>query len=218
MAEKILRRCVIVCASPELSADFIKDKITDSDYIIAADGGMKPLNTLGIVPELFVGDFDSFKGEVPEKTEIIKLNTRKDDTDSMHCAEVALERGFKNIVLLGASGGSASHTFSNYSVLSFLADNGVSALMSDKTGCVKVLREGLHSFRNRKNCEFSLFPFGCRGVTVSYVGDVEYPADELLISENSSLGKSNVFKSDDVNIVVKKGKAIVFYSEYEIYQ
>lgn len=213
MAEEVLKRCVIVCASPEADASFIKRTIRPDDYIIAADGGMKKLNELKIAPDLFVGDFDSYGGYVPEKTEIIKLNTHKDDTDSMHCASVAVELGFKSVILLGASGGSMSHTFSNYSVLSFLADNSVTASMVDKNETVSVLNKGMYSFNNLKSSEFSLFPFGCESVEVSYIGEVEYPASDLTIRENSSLGKSNVFNSDKVEIEIKNGKAIVFCSE-----
>ncbi len=213
MAKEILKRCVIVCASPDADADFIKNKILPDDYVIAADGGIKKLNELKIAPDLFVGDFDSYSGNLPEYTEVIKLNTHKDDTDSMHCASVAVKRGFNSVMLLGASGGSMSHTYSNYSVLSFLADNNITASMADNIETVTVLNEGCYSFDNLKGREFSVFPFGCECVTVSYVGDVEYPAADLAIFENSSLGKSNVFNSDKVEIVIKNGKAIVFCRE-----
>lgn len=210
MAEKVLKRCVIVCASPDADASYIKSFIKPDDYIIAADGGMRLLGAAGIVPDLFVGDFDSFSGIVPYGVEVIKLNTHKDDTDSMHCAAVALERGFKSVVFLGAAGGSLSHTYSNYSVLSFLGDHGVTAVLSDKNEDVRVLGDGTYSFDSLKDCEFSVFPFGCKSATVSYLGEAEYPADNLILYENSSLGKSNVFRSNDFRIKVENGKIIVF--------
>ena len=213
MAEKNSQRCVIVCASPDADAEYIRRFVRPDDYLIAADGGMNILNTAGIIPDLFVGDFDSFSGSVPNGTELIRLNVRKDDTDSMRCASIAVERGFKELVLLGAMGGTASHTFSNYAVLSFLADNGVNAIMSDKYEDVRVLSEGEYSFANLNGSEFSVFPFGCDSVVVSYTGESDYPAKELKLPENSSLGKSNVFRSDDVKIAVNKGKAIIFSSK-----
>ena len=213
MAEKILKKCVIVCSSPDANADYIKHAVNPQDYIIAADGGMEVLNKAGFTPDLFVGDFDSYGGIVPDRIEVIKLNTHKDDTDSMHCACVALERGFKSVLILGGSGGSLSHTYSNYSVLSFLEDNGISAVMSDKDGEVRVLKEGTYSFYNQNGCEFSVFPFGCEKAVVSYIGNVEYPAENLVLTENSSLGKSNVFRSENVRIIIKQGKAVIFNSK-----
>ena len=210
MAEKNIKRCVIVCASPDAEAEYIKSLIGPDDYLIAADGGMSILNRAGIIPDLFVGDFDSFSGIVPEGTEVIRLNVRKDYTDSMRCASIAVERGFKELMLLGAAGGAASHTFSNYSVLSFLADNNVNAVMRDKNERVRVLSAGEYRFNNLNGCEFSLFPFGCDEAVVSYKGAVEYPAENLAIRENSSIGKSNVFRSDDIRLVISKGKAIIY--------
>lgn len=218
MAEKELKKCIIVCASPNADAEFVKQIITPDDYVIAADGGMALLEKAGIIPNLFVGDFDSYRGSIPDGVEIIKLKTHKDDTDSMHCAEVAVERGFDEICLLGATGGSLSHTFSNFCVLSFLENKGVNAVMSDKHGDVRVLGEGVYSFNNLSGHEFSVFPFGCENAVVSYIGNVEYHANDLILAYNSSLGKSNVFRSDDVKIAVKQGNAIVFISNKENYQ
>lgn len=215
MAEKVLKRCVIVCASPNADCEFIKQTIKPDDYVIAADGGMALLEKAEIIPDLFVGDFDSFSGTVPDGVEVIKLKTHKDDTDSMHCAELAVERGFSVVRILGAAGGSLSHTFSNYCVLCYLEENGVDACMSDESGDVRVLSEGVYSFDNLNDNEFSVFPFGSEKTVVSYIGGVEYPANELTLSSNSSLGKSNVFKSDDVKIEIKQGKAIVFISDKE---
>ena len=213
MAEKAKPRCVIVCASPDTEIDYISRSVKADDYVIAADGGMVLLSKAGIIPDLFVGDFDSFKGIVPEGVEVIRLNTHKDDTDSMHCASVAVSRGYKEVVLLGASGGSMPHTFSNYCVLSFLGDNGVKAALSDKSEDVRVLSEGEYSYSGLDGFGFSVFPFGCDSAVVSYIGGVEYPATDLTLYENSSLGKSNVFRSDEVKIAVKKGKVIVFNSK-----
>ena len=210
MAEKNLKRCVIVCASPDADAEKIKQSVTPGDYLIAADGGMAVLDKVGLVPDLFVGDFDSYSGIIPEGVETIRLKTHKDDTDSMHCASIAKDRGYREVCLLGASGGSVSHTYSNFCVLSYLYDNNINAVMSGKKEDVRVIGEGEYRFKNLSGRGFSVFPFGCKSAVVSYIGSVEYPADNLELSENSSLGKSNVFRSDDAAIVVKKGKAIVF--------
>ena len=216
MAKKVMNTCVIVCASPDADADFIKAQINPDDFVIAADGGMNLLNQAGIIPDMFVGDFDSYDGGVPSGVQIVRLNTHKDDTDSMHCAGIAVELGFENVLLLGASGGSFSHTFANYSVLSFLCDKGINAVMLSEYERVQVLKEGSLGFKNQNGGEFSVFPFGCASVDVTYIGGVEYPASELRLYENDTLGKSNVFRSDNVTISVKNGKAIIFSSLKEI--
>ena len=52
-------RCVIISASPEYDTDFIREYIRSDDYIICADGGLNRLISIGIEPDLIVGDFDS---------------------------------------------------------------------------------------------------------------------------------------------------------------
>ena len=87
------KRCVIVSASPELESDFIKENITDNDYIICADGGTDKLITTGLIPDLIVGDLDSSENYGFFKdVELITLQVQKDDTDTMHCAQEAVKR------------------------------------------------------------------------------------------------------------------------------
>ena len=66
--------------------------ISEGDFVIAVDGGLMYCESLGVEPDLIVGDFDSitdsFVGALeeiekrsPEK--VVRLNTMKDDTDTM---------------------------------------------------------------------------------------------------------------------------------------
>jgi thiamine pyrophosphokinase len=78
---------------------------------IAADGGMHHAEMLGIVPELWVGDFDSTTDgliarypDVPRQT----YPAEKDLTDGEIAIEAALERGATRIILVGALGGERS--------------------------------------------------------------------------------------------------------------
>lgn len=210
MAKKI--SCVLVCASPELGAELVKSVVSDDDYVIAADGGMNVLNEAEIIPDLFVGDFDSFSGSVPEGTEVLKLNVRKDDTDSMRCASLIAERGFERVVILGATGGRGDHTFANYFVLEFLASKGIDAVIRTEAEEIRILDEGEHSFNNLNGRTFSVFPFSCESVRVTYTGDTEYPAEGLVLHNLSTVGTSNVFRGDNAVIKIESGRAIVFNS------
>lgn len=210
MAEKRLNRCVIICGSPDNNPEFIKKQIRENEYVICADSGYLYARNAGIVPDLFIGDFDSFKGTIPSNIEIITLKTHKDDTDSMHCAEVALDRGYRDIVLLGATGGRLDHTFGNLSILQYLYNKGASAKIFNSDGYIEYISKGDFHFKELKNCTFSVFPFGCESVSVSYFGDVEYPADNLEIDSSAGIGISNIFRSDDVCIKINRGNALVF--------
>ena len=212
MAEKV--RCVIICGSPEYDTEFIKSFInTETDYIICADRGYMTAAEASVKPDLFVGDFDSFGGNVESDIEVIKLNTHKDDTDSMHCAAVAIEKGFKKVVLLAATGERLDHTLANICVLKYLSENGASASIENKKETVQFLPEGEYIYNGCNNKTFSVIPFGCESALVTYEGEVEYPAENLVLKSSLVVGVSNIFRSDSVKINVFSGNAVIIVNK-----
>ena len=51
-----MKQCVIFCAA---EFDSLLQPIEKTDYVIAADGGVKHTQKLGILPDEILGDFDS---------------------------------------------------------------------------------------------------------------------------------------------------------------
>lgn len=209
MAEKNSVRCVIIAGSPDADADFMANFLKADDYIICADGGYKYANQLNIVPNLIVGDFDSYNGVLPD-TEVVTLQVHKDDTDTAHCAKIAIDRGFKQVVILGALGGRSDHCFANYCVLQYLNENGVEGIIIDKDSSVEFRDVGIYDYKNLKGKTFSVFPFACNEAVVSYLGDCQYPANNLILKSSLAMGISNIFRSDFVQIKVSEGKVIIF--------
>lgn len=82
--------------------------------VLAADGGMRHAEALGVEPELWLGDFDSTSGALKEKYAHVPQRTfpaAKDMTDGELALEEAFERGAKKVILCGAFGGSRTdHT------------------------------------------------------------------------------------------------------------
>ena len=115
-------RCVIISGSPDTSVEEIKTLCTDDDFIVCADSGYTFARKAGLNPDLIIGDFDSLEEELPTDTEVVKLNTVKDDTDTEHCVMECIRRGYKDFLLLGSVGGRTDHTFANIAILSFLSE------------------------------------------------------------------------------------------------
>mgnify|MGYP002626440075 CR=1 FL=1 len=210
MAEKV--RCVIICGSPDTNAEFIKSFVKDTDYVICADSGYKTALSAGIEPDLFVGDFDSYSGEVKNSVEIVKLNTHKDDSDSMHCANLAFDRGFTDVALVGASGGRLDHTLANLYVLRYLSEKGVKASLESDKETVQFLTPGEYNYKN-KGKTFSVFPFACDKTVVSYEGDVEYTASSLCLNSSQVVGLSNIFLGDNVKVRIISGNALIIVNK-----
>lgn len=128
------RRCVICAAGPVVNPDSLRDLLHTGDFIIAADGGLKLIKDLGLKPDLIVADFDSAPRSLAEKTNvpITLLPVKKDDTDTMAAARIAVQKGFREVLLLGATGGRLDHTLSNLAVVLYLIKCGVRTVLADE--------------------------------------------------------------------------------------
>lgn len=83
-------------------------KLCRNARVIAADSGVAHAAPLGVVPELWVGDFDSAPEDCFEQYKHVEkwaFERKKDKTDGQIAIEAALERGATHIELVGAFGG-----------------------------------------------------------------------------------------------------------------
>jgi thiamine pyrophosphokinase len=76
--------------------------------VVAADGGARHAEALGVAVDVWVGDFDSSQGlEIQAPREVHPA--AKDETDSELAVRVARSRGATELVFLGAFGGRFDH-------------------------------------------------------------------------------------------------------------
>lgn len=209
-------RCVIISGSPETNPDFIKQAVKPDDYVICADRGYEFASLAGVEPNLIVGDFDSYKEKISASCEIVKLNPRKDDTDTIHSIDLAFEKGFTDFILLGALGGRTDHTFANITSLLYIADKGGRGVLLSEKERIELLNKGEYFYEKYCGKTFSLFPFGCESVCVSYRG-VEYPIERYNLKSSVPLGISNVFTSEKSKIKIYDGNAILIINLKEEY-
>ena len=125
-----MRRCVVVGGADIGRYDRIHSYLLADDFYICCDSGLKHREGLGIVPDLIVGDFDSYENPHLE-TETITLPCEKDDTDTVFAVKEALARGFHEFLLVGVIGGRLDHTLGNVSLLLMLDARGKAAVAVD---------------------------------------------------------------------------------------
>jgi len=211
MGEQI-RRCVIVGAAVFENAMFLKHFLCEDDYVIAADGGLRLLNAMGVVPHAIIGDFDSSPCPDGVDVPVRCLPTHKDDTDVFAAAKEALALGYREFLLLGCLGGRLDHTLSNLFLLRFLHENNAHGLLVDEHHEVSLLTSGEHTVSCRNNCYFSLLPFGgdARGVTIR---GAEYPLENATLDTVFPLGVSNGFLSSDVTVSLQDGCLLLILAQ-----
>lgn len=202
------RRCVLIAGAPCADVPFIRQTVRGDDYVICADRGYAVAQAAGVVPDLLVGDFDSYTGALPAAVERLTLPVEKDFSDTLHAAEAGLQRGMRRFVLLNATGGRLDHTLANLSVLEWLQNRGAEGRILSATEDVRLLPVGAHAFDGCTGLTFSVFPFGCEAVTLSYRG-AKYPLQSGALHHGSAMGLSNIFTADTACITVERGQALV---------
>lgn len=209
-------KCVMISGSPEYDIDFIKAAASDGGYLICADSGYDTAVKAGLKPDLVIGDFDSAAGMPDGGFEIIRLNTDKDYTDTLVCAQNALQRGYDEITILAATGGRLDHTLANLYALDHIAENGGSAAILSEKERIELMASGKERvFKGFKGKTFSLFPFGCESAVLSVRG-AEYELNGYELKSSVPIGVSNVFSGEECRITVSKGKALIVINTGEI--
>ncbi|MGI6086290.1 MAG: thiamine diphosphokinase [Acetivibrionales bacterium] len=187
-----------------------------ADLVIAADGGLMHLKKAGLNSNVLLGDFDSVdlselaKIKAQNNAELITFPKNKDYTDLELAANLAIERGATEIVILGASGTRLDHTTSNIHLLYKLLENSIKGYIEDEHNRVYLIRKSL-TIEKQPDYKVSILPLPpvARGVTTR--GLTYALADEDLIF-GTGRGISNEFSDDTATISVKEGLLLVFVS------
>ena len=200
-----MKRCVIFCAA---GFDRLIQPISPEDLVIAADGGLRHTEGLGLIPGAVLGDFDSL-GYVPEGANVYPVE--KDDTDAMLAVRLGLEQGFREFLLYGAlDGPRLDHTVANFQTLQYLADRDARGILAGKDTLVTVVKNG--DLRFPAGCEgtVSVFSMGGEAQGVTLRG-LYYPLKNGTLTPGFPLGVSNHFTGEEATITVKDGSLLILW-------
>ncbi|HAS92468.1 MAG TPA: thiamine diphosphokinase [Sedimentibacter sp.] len=187
------------------------------DYLICADGGLEKVSNYGIIPDIIIGDFDSVASNVLKQYEnripIEKFPSEKDFTDMELAVELAVSKGYKNIILTGASGSRLDHTLGNILLMEKYFKDGVNISIIDNNNEMKIISDNSELFIEYKEGYFiSIIP-----ITDSIQGlcleGFKYNLDNVDVERGSTLCISNQIKDNKGKITLKKGRAIVIISK-----
>ncbi|MCD7888879.1 MAG: thiamine diphosphokinase [Oscillospiraceae bacterium] len=178
------------------------------DFVIAADGGMRYLDSLGIKPDLIIGDFDS--SDEPVTGDVIKLPVEKDDTDSVFAVRYCLEHGFGEIHIYGGTGGRIDHTIANIQTLSYIAEHGGRGYLYSPEMVMTVIHGNLTI---EPTGIFSVFSLSGTSHGVSITGGF-YEMQNGEISSSFPIGVSNHSVGKPVTVTVGDGTLLVMWADH----
>ncbi|MGA7269367.1 MAG: thiamine diphosphokinase [Aestuariivirga sp.] len=160
---------------------------------IAADSGMMHASALGLVPELWVGDFDSAGSELAiQYAEVPReiFAVEKDATDGAIAVAAAIARGASRIVLAGGLGGQADHTAGLLGQALQIARGGRSCLVTSGAEEAYPLLPGRMLIDLPAESRISLVPFAdLEGLDLA---GVKWPLQSRHVTLGSTLTLSNV--------------------------
>lgn len=186
----------------------VEPLLQPGDLMIAADGGLRHLRTLGRLPHMVVGDLDSVNPNDLSALQtagvrILKYPPAKDETDLELAMNAALESGADHILLVGALGGRLDQTLGNLFLLSDPRFAALDVRLDD--GQVEAFL--IHSqadVTGEPGDTVSLLPLGAPAEGVTTDG-LQYPLRAETLYPYRTRGISNVLCGSRARVSLRSG-------------
>lgn len=177
---------------------------------LAADGGMRHALSLGVVPELWLGDFDSAEEDLMQHFADVPRQTfpaAKDMTDGELALNEAYRLGATRVILCGAFGGERTdHTLLHLTMATRHALEGREILLSSGFEEAIPLVPGNYQYDLPDGSVFSILSFSqLEGLTIE---QAEWPLNNITLPLGSSLTVSNIIRGT-LCISLRLGNAIL---------
>lgn len=187
----------------------LREAPAPGDLVIAADAGYRICQSLGLVPDLLLGDFDSMD-QPADFPNVLRVPVEKDDTDTMLAIKTALERGCGTVHLYGATGGRRlDHTLANLQALLYLRRRGARGYLHDNDFLWTVIEN--ESLTIRRTVEWGLFSAFCLGDRAEGVDEegFQYPLRDAVLMPDFPIGVSNHILEPSATVTVRRGALAV---------
>lgn len=193
----------------------------DIGFVVAADGGARHADALGVTIDRWVGDGDSLDPTALATLEaagvpVERARSDKDETDTELAIRAALGMGADGIVVLGALGGSRiDHALANIGLLALPELSGRPAVILDASARITLLeapdRDGNAvgtTLVGRVGDLVSLLPHGAAVTGVTTAGLV-YPLDDEALPAGTPRGLSNVIEAQGATVRLRSGRLLI---------
>ena len=193
-------------------------------FVVAADGGAAACGSLGLRPDLVVGDFDSAEPAVIERLAragavVRRVASEKDESDLELGLRAAIERGADLVVALGALGGPRiEHTLAAIGLLQVADEAGVAMAIVDDRSTLRLLGQGCGrdgpprlEIRGAPGDYVSLFPWGGDVPGVVTEG-LRYPVRHETLRMGPSRGLSNELLGPAAAVRCRSGRLLVVHT------
>lgn len=192
-------------------------KVVRGTRVIAADSGMRHARPLALVPELWVGDFDSASADLTAEWPDVARQAypaQKAATDGEIAVSEALARGARRIVLLGALGGDRSdHALQHIALALKLREEGIDVLLSSGEEEAMPILPGVTLADLPEGSLFSLVGF--TELDDLSIDNASYPLRDFNLPFGSSRTISNVALGP-IRLTLGTGRALLLARPFDM--
>ncbi len=198
--------CYVVGAGDNYGLDFVPKA---EDFVIGVDGGFQVLKDRGITANLVIGDFDSLEA-IPEHPNVIRLNTKKDDTDMWAAVREGMGAGYEIFHIYCGTGGRMDHTIANIQLMAELAQGGRQGYLMDRDCVMTAITNRAITFPKHLKGYVSVFSLSEKSKGVNLKG-LKYELNNAVLTNTYPLGVSNEFIGEESVISVKCGTLLIVF-------
>ncbi len=198
---------LIVCGGTPPTKKLLEAEINAAKLVIGADSGGHAILGNGFIPDIVLGDLDSFHYTRHEGINVLKDEDQ--ETNDLEKALVyALKQGATHCVVLGTLGKRIDHTFKNLSVLKQFHHKFESLVYRDDYGDTYLI-ESPYELSIDLDTVISFIPLSGKVTGITTTG-VQYPLTNESLEIGVRDGTSNTATSTTVTAVFDDGDMAVF--------
>jgi thiamine pyrophosphokinase len=196
----------------------LRQQLRPDDLLIAADGGLRHCQSLGLTPAVAIGDFDSIDTAQVQAVEragvqVIRHPARKDQTDLELALLLAIERGARELLVLGALGQRWDQSLANLLLATHPGLAEAQLTLLDGTQRITAVRTRA-IIHGEIGDTVSLIPLGGEATGVTTRG-LEYGLQDGTLPIGSTLGVSNMLAARKAEVSVSRGVVLCVHSPRE---
>ena len=216
---KIMKKEIFIFTGGLLTEETLMQITKAQGVIIGVDGASEWLMERGVVPDYFIGDFDSVSGGFLEKIKdsfpekLVISPQEKDETDTELAVRQAIKLAPEQIIVFGGMGSRLDHVIANIHSLLLAEEAGITCKLLGQNNVIQLLlAKQIKRIPKSSFPYVSLIPFSdtVSGITVT---GFKYPIYDGQMKRGKPYGISNELISDVGTIEIKDGILLIIESK-----
>ena len=200
------KRVLGVLAGEDMPLLQLRSWAESAEIILAADGAVNRLHSIGIQPSAAIGDFDSIDARHVTDETWIRHEPDQDSTDCDKLLALAQRNGATEITLGSVEGDRPDHVLST---LLSACRTTIGVKIAYRTGMGWIVRpNGDLIVAAAPGCPVSLIPLEtCEGVEMN---GVRWPLSQARLQAQGLVSQSNEATTESVSVSIRSGFALLY--------